>query len=159
MDLSNLFNELIYSKSYQNTSIKNIKNSKSNTININLKNKNSKIPFPISFGNVGENNTIWYDTNKISIKNNTIQSVSLFNKTDNINSPFNNEKYIWKNNKFIREQNPVVVKMIGIVRAPNQRQLNILPAIGWNQADNFIIVLFHLQNLNISLHQCLPQVV
>ena len=139
MDLSNLFNELIYSKSYQNTSIKNIKNSKSNTININLKNKNSKIPFPISFGNVGENNTIWYDTNKISIKNNTIQSVSLFNKTDNINSPFNNEKYIWKNNKFIREQNPVVVKMIGIVRAPNQRQLNILPAIGWNQADKFMI--------------------
>lgn len=150
-DLSVLINSLINSKTYQKSTIKNIKNSNLNTINIKLNKNNANIPFPITykFASSKDSSIVWYDTNQISLPNSSINSIHLMGNIDNTNTPFNDEKYILKNGKWVRELAAVKCKMIGLVRAPNQRQINILPALGFNYADKLMLGLI-LYNSPIS---------
>ena len=135
---------LIKINSYQNTTIKNIKNSNSNTINIKLNKNKANITYPITyeFTSSKDSSTIWYDTNRISISNPDIKSIHLMGNIDNTNTPFNDEKYELINGKWKRALPNVKVKMIGLVRAANQRQLNILPAIGFNNYDYLMLGVF-----------------
>ena len=139
MSLSPLYSSLIHSNEYQKSSIKNIKNSKSNEISIYLNKQKSNLPFPITVVRNNESITNWYDTNHIQLDNNAISKISLFGTSNHIATPFNEQHFVLKNNRFVNTYKSIAVKMIGLVRAPNQRQLNILPAIGWNQTDKLML--------------------
>jgi hypothetical protein len=122
-------------------SIKNISANKASLLIVNKGTTHTPIAVT-EYEQTGDSSINWYEMKdkrlKIEVDYSHLKSVFVMNAPDNLNLIDYANTAIVKNS-LLKLQHPITVQLIGLLREPNKRQLNILPALGWNNADKSMI--------------------
>lgn len=151
-DLSWFFNDFLNSTKKQKITIAHIKNRKDGSSELLIVNKGStQSPIPVTLKKEdGSINVEWYQMPEkrliVDLNRQNLRSVEVLQDNDNINLSGSSNTAINKNNR-LHLLHPVDVKMIGLLRTPCKQQLNILPALAWNNGDKWMLGLLFYSSL------------